>query len=66
MGTQQSGVLDLLIADLAKDGRILTESRAAAQQLLNEDPGLNHPDNANIRRHIESLPATAVNWSRIS
>ena len=66
MGTQQSGVLDLLIADLAKDGRILSESRAAAQTLLTEDPNLTHPENANIRRHIESLPATAVNWSRIS
>ena len=66
MGTQQSGVLDLLIADLAKDGRILSESRAAAQALLTEDPDLRHADNANIRRHIESLPATAVNWSRIS
>jgi ATP-dependent DNA helicase RecG len=66
MGTQQSGVLDLLIADLAKDGRILSESRAAAQQLLSDDPGLSKPENLNIRRHIESLPATAVNWSRIS
>ncbi|GAB2856279.1 ATP-dependent DNA helicase RecG [Hymenobacter ruber] len=66
MGTQQSGVLDLLIADLAKDGRILSESRAAAQTLLAEDPNLANPENANIRHHIESLPATAVNWSRIS
>ncbi len=66
MGTQQSGVLDLLIADLAKDGRILSESRAAAQALLAEDPNLTSPANAAIRHHIESLPATAVNWSRIS
>ncbi|WP_035558900.1 ATP-dependent DNA helicase RecG [Hymenobacter sp. IS2118] len=66
MGTQQSGVLDLLIADLAKDGRILSESRAAAQTILSEDPNLESPTNGNIRRHIESLPATAVNWSRIS
>ena len=66
MGTQQSGVLDLLIADLAKDGRILAESRAAANQILQEDPELQLPNNQNIRRHIESLPATAVNWSRIS
>ncbi|MBJ6145033.1 ATP-dependent DNA helicase RecG [Hymenobacter sp. BT559] len=66
MGTQQSGVLDLLIADLAKDGRILTESRAAAQAILNNDPDLARPEHGNIRRHIESLPATAVNWSRIS
>ncbi|WP_195809289.1 ATP-dependent DNA helicase RecG [Hymenobacter polaris] len=66
MGTQQSGVLDLLIADLAKDGRILSESRAAAQTILSEDPGLELPENGNLRRHIDSLPATAVNWSRIS
>ncbi|MFD1469051.1 ATP-dependent DNA helicase RecG [Hymenobacter caeli] len=66
MGTQQSGVLDLLIADLAKDGRILSESRAAAQALLAEDPELARPENGNIRHHIDSLPATAVNWSRIS
>ncbi|HET9503289.1 MAG TPA: ATP-dependent DNA helicase RecG [Hymenobacter sp.] len=66
MGTQQSGVLDLLIADLAKDGRILTESRAAAQAILHDDPELTRPEHGNIRRHIESLPATAVNWSRIS
>ena len=66
MGTQQSGVLDLLIADLAKDGRILAESRAAAQALLADDPNLVNPNNADIRHHIESLPATAVNWSRIS
>ncbi|QKG55361.1 ATP-dependent DNA helicase RecG [Hymenobacter sp. BRD128] len=66
MGTQQSGVLDLLIADLAKDGRILSESRAAAQAILSDDPELTRPEHHNIRRHIESLPATAVNWSRIS
>jgi len=66
MGTQQSGVLDLLIADLAKDGRILSESRAAAQTILSDDPELARPEHGNIRRHIESLPATAVNWSRIS
>lgn len=66
MGTQQSGVLDLLVADLAKDGKILAESRAAAQEILHDDPTLSKPENQNIRRHIESLPATAVNWSRIS
>ncbi|AMJ64440.1 ATP-dependent DNA helicase RecG [Hymenobacter sp. PAMC 26628] len=66
MGTQQSGVLDLLIADLAKDGRILSESRAAAQSLLAEDPELAKAENGNIRHHIDSLPANAVNWSRIS
>jgi ATP-dependent DNA helicase RecG len=66
MGTQQSGVLDLLIADLAKDAPILQESRAAAQRVLNEDPQLEQPQNQNIVRHIKSLSVNTVNWSRIS
>jgi ATP-dependent DNA helicase RecG len=66
MGTQQSGVLDLLIADLSKDAKILQESRAAAQRLLEQDPALESPENENIRCHIQSLGKNTVNWSRIS
>src|SRR5690606_23437503 len=66
MGTQQSGVLDLLISDLAKDAPILQEARAAAQRILQEDPQLENAVHHNIRRHIESLSANTVNWSRIS
>ncbi len=66
MGTQQSGVLDLLISDLSKDAKILQEARYAAQQLLEEDPTLEKPENENIRQHIRSLNKNTVNWSRIS
>ena len=66
MGTQQSGVLDLLISDLAKDAPILQEARAAAQNILQDDPQLEHAAHQNIRRHIQSLSANTVNWSRIS
>ena len=66
MGTQQSGVLDLLIADLSKDAKILQESRAAAQRILDQDPQLEQPQNENLRRHIQSLSRNTVNWSRIS
>ena len=66
MGTQQSGVLDLLIADLSKDGQILQESRVAAQDIVDKDLELALPEHENIARHIRSLPATAINWSRIS
>ncbi len=66
MGTQQSGVLDLLISDLAKDAPILQEARAAAQNILQDDPQLEHTEHQNIRRHIQSLSANTVNWSRIS
>jgi ATP-dependent DNA helicase RecG len=65
-GTQQSGILDLLIADLAKDAPILQEARHSAQELLENDPDLTSPRNTPIRRHIESLRKEETNWSRIS
>ncbi|MBS1681464.1 MAG: ATP-dependent DNA helicase RecG [Bacteroidetes bacterium] len=66
MGTQQSGSLDLLIADLGKDGKILQQARDAANQILTNDPALAKPENVLIKHQIESLRKTAVNWSRIS
>ncbi len=65
-GTQQSGVLDMLIADIAKDTKILQAARNAASDLLDEDPTLAKPENSNILRHIKSLKKTTVNWGRIS
>ena len=66
MGTQQSGITDLLIADLSKDAPILTLARDAAQQLLTNDPELAQRENAPIFRQIKQQKKTAVNWSRIS
>lgn len=66
MGTQQSGVMDLLISDLAKDGKILEAARACALEILEQDPELNHPENEAITRQIALQKETAFNWSRIS
>jgi len=66
MGTQQSGALNLLIADLSKDGKILQQAREAASDILNHDPELKKAENAAIRKQVESMKKTAVNWSRIS
>lgn len=66
MGTQQSGITDLLIADLSKDAPILTLARDAAQQLLANDPELSQQENSAILRQVKQQKATAVNWSRIS
>jgi ATP-dependent DNA helicase RecG len=66
MGTQQSGILDLLIADLAKDGDLLKQAREAAVEILAKDPDLANPANQAIRRQVESVKKTVVNWSRIS
>jgi ATP-dependent DNA helicase RecG len=65
-GTLQSGVLDLLIADLSQDAVILQYAREAAIEILESDPNLEKSENANIKKHISSLSRNAVNWSRIS
>jgi ATP-dependent DNA helicase RecG len=66
MGTQQSGALDLLIADLGKDGELLKQAREEAQTILEKDPELTQPENSFIKQQIESMKNSAVNWSRIS
>lgn len=66
LGTQQSGVLDLLIADLGKDGALLQLARESATRILEEDPNLEKSENKVIRMQIEQTGKSAVNWSRIS
>ncbi len=66
MGTQQSGILDLLVADLSKDSKILEIARQAASELLDEDPDLTRKEHSIIRQQIESQKKESLNWSRIS
>ncbi len=55
LGTQQSGVLDLLIADLGKDGNLLQRAREKAIEVLTDDPELVKPENQVIRIQIDSM-----------
>ncbi len=66
LGTQQSGVLDLLIADLAKDGKLLQVARESAIRVLEADPNLEKSENKVIRLQVEQSKKSVVNWSRIS
>lgn len=66
MGTQQSGALDLLIADLGKDGKILQAARETAIRILEDDPELKKNENTVIRTQVERTKKSAVNWSKIS
>ncbi len=66
MGTQQSGVLDLLIADLGKDGKILQIARDAAVLLLEKDPELQKSENESIKQQLAHVKPEAFNWSKIS
>ena len=65
-GTQQSGVLDLKIADLAKDAQIIYLARNTAIELLNQDENLKNPENAGILNEFNLLYNEKGNWSRIS
>lgn len=65
-GTIQSGVLDLNIADLAKDAQILHAARNMAIELLSEDQNLEKPENSNIAYQFALMNANRTNWSRIS
>jgi len=65
-GTIQSGVLDLNIADLAKDAQILHAARNMAIELLSEDQNLEKPENSNIAYQFALMNTSRTNWSRIS
>jgi ATP-dependent DNA helicase RecG len=65
-GTQQSGLMDLLVSNLAQDGEILKAARISAEEILTTDPDLLQPVNHPIRIHLENLRKEETNWSRIS
>ena len=65
-GTRQSGAIDLMIADLSKDGEILKVARETAVSILNEDPNLEYDKNAMIRDQVRQQKKDTTNWARIS
>jgi ATP-dependent DNA helicase RecG len=52
-GTQQSGVLDLKLANLVKDQLILQEARNTVIEIFHEDPLLELPENALLKRFTD-------------
>ncbi len=66
MGTQQSGVLNLKIADIVKDTSILVEARNAAIDLLTDDPNLSKPENLVTLNSYTKHQKTSGLWANIS
>ena len=66
MGTQQSGVLNLKIADVIKDTSILYKARNAAIEILQDDPNLLKPANTCIHKTYAEISKTTGAWSNIS
>ncbi|NTW31759.1 MAG: ATP-dependent DNA helicase RecG [Bacteroidetes bacterium] len=65
-GTQQSGILDLKLADIVKDEKLLLYSRKVAIEILEKDPQLEKPENRQIAYHLNEMNKEKANWSRIS
>ncbi|NVK27897.1 MAG: ATP-dependent DNA helicase RecG [Flavobacteriia bacterium] len=66
MGTRQSGMLDLKIADLAKDGQLLQLARREAEGILKEDPRLQKPEHSATKQFFIQKHKGKVQWSQIS
>ncbi len=66
MGTQQSGNLNLHLADLSKDGQIVEWSRRALEELLEVDPSLQRADHQGIISEFQKRKSGKVDWGRIS
>ena len=66
MGKQQSGVLNLQIADLVKDRDILQVARHIAVKLLKEDPSMNLPEHAKLKAVFMEISKKKSIWNYIS
>lgn len=66
MGTQQSGVLNLRIADIVKDSEILKIARSYALQTLKADPNLTSDENRPIKNTYAQLVKYRNIWNYIS
>ena len=66
MGKQQSGVLNLQIADIVRDKDILILARQFAVQILKEDAALVKPQNIILKKVYLELAAKQNIWNYIS
>ena len=64
-GTQQSGVMDLKLANLAQDGHILQLARQAAQSILDEDATLELDKHKVYKEYLINFNKNRPDWSRV-
>jgi ATP-dependent DNA helicase RecG len=66
MGTQQSGVLNLQIADLVRDRDILQIARHEAIKLLKKDASMTLPEHQTLRMVFMEMSKKKNIWNYIS
>ena len=66
-GKQQSGMpIDLKVAELGKDGKLLEFVKNVAVEILEKDVFLNKPENKILQNHLKKISFKEVDWSKIS
>ena len=65
-GTQQSGILNLKIADLSKDGKILKTAREIARRIVEDDVNLERPEHLPLKQYMDFVSKAWKGWSMIS
>jgi ATP-dependent DNA helicase RecG len=66
MGTQQSGVLNLKIADIIDDNNILILARESAKKILETDQNLDKKSNQCIKHTLSEIGTFKNIWNYIS
>jgi ATP-dependent DNA helicase RecG len=64
-GTQQSGVLDLKLADLATDQALLMAARKTVIAIFEDDPDLLNEDNILLKQYFDEKKG-GIGWNKIS
>tara|TARA_Y100000589_G_scaffold189104_1_gene178982 strand:- start:292 stop:2310 length:2019 start_codon:yes stop_codon:yes gene_type:complete len=65
-GTQQSGLMEMKIANIVQDAKIVSFARAKALEILEVDPDLTDPRNQIIYQNLQQAMGGGINWGRIS
>jgi len=65
-GTRQSGLLDLKIADIVRDEKMLKRARNMAIDIIKDDPELEKRENSPLARHLLLINKYKENWGLIS
>ena len=65
-GTQQSGMLDLHLADIVKDEKIIKVARDVAIDIITEDPLLQMQKNLVLKEQLKKIKKVKGNWEKIS
>ena len=65
-GKQQSGIIQLKLADLSKDGAILETAREEAFTILSADPFLKQQEHEGLKKFLEQNKEALKGWGRIS